>query len=98
MMRDLQAMCSDYMEVQAMTGSAGYMQGARAAELVEVIASMHDSVMDNGIAQGVLTAAKVTSLYCSTADRQWLRDQISVDTLSRPYNVWSKLNYSDKYD
>ena len=86
-MRDMQALAFNYMEEQAMTGSAGYMPHAVA--LVEDIASTHDRVMEKGVTAEVLSLEQAASHYCTTADRQWLRSQPLVDIYSRPYDVWS---------
>ena len=68
-MRDLQAMYTDYMEEEAMAGSAGYM--LRVASLVQDITEMHDNLKDEGAANFVTTSAEAEDLHCTAADKQW---------------------------
>ena len=85
MVRDLRAMATDYMHEQAMTGYAGYQQ--RSSELIEEVAAMHDCMINDGIAQEVITPAASVYLFSTVADRVWLQEQMS--TSDQPYNVWS---------
>ena len=87
MMRDMQAMSANYLEEQAMTGRAGYLR--HAATLVEDIAAVNDTAMDDGVTKDVLTTAKAESLYRTTADRQWLQSQLNRKMRDKPTDFWS---------
>ena len=50
LIRDLHAMFRDYTEEQTMTGSAGCMR--RANELVDIIVTLHNRMMDSSVTQG----------------------------------------------
>ena len=81
MVCDMQAMSADNLEEQSMTGSAGYER--QVTELVDVVASMNDNLIDDGISQKVLTTDTAEYQYSTTNDRQWLR----ANHQSTPYNV-----------
>ena len=82
MVRDMHNMSGDFMHEEGMTGFAGYE--ARAAELVDVVASMHDQTVDNGVAQDMQTTESAESLYSTTADCKWLRGLLNTST----YDIW----------
>ena len=63
-----------------MTDSAGYM--LRAANLVEDVMAMHDSLMDKGAANLVITSAEAEHLHSTTADKQWLQGQLHIRDLT----------------
>ena len=85
MVRDLRAMATDYMQEQAMTGYAGYQQ--RSSELIEEVTALHNTMVEDGIAQEVLTPAASVHLFSTVADSVWLQEQMT--TSDQPYNVWS---------
>ena len=66
MVWDMRAMSTDYLEEQAMAGSAGYDR--RVTELVDVVASMHDQMIDDGISQRVQTTKTSEYQYYTTGD------------------------------
>ena len=85
MVRDLLAMAPDYMKEQAMTGYEGYK--LRSAALIKIVTAMHDSMVEDGIVQEVMTSEGSVNLYSTAADRIWLQEQMAVS--DQPYNVWS---------
>ena len=82
MIRDVQARSADFLQEQAMTGSAGYER--KVTELVDTVANTHNTMIDDGIAQNVLTDTTAEYQYCSDKDRQWLRDNLH----AMPFNAW----------
>ena len=66
MVRDLRAMSFEYMQEQAMTGYTGYLQ--RTTELIEEVASMLDSMINDGIAQEVLSRAAAVHLFSTSGE------------------------------
>ena len=68
-----------------MAGYAGYQQ--RSSALIEGVAAMHDCMVEDGIAQEVITSAGSVNLFGTAADRVWLQEQMTIT--DQPYNVWS---------
>ena len=65
MVRDMQVMSFEYMQEQAMTGYTCYLQ--RSIELIEEVTSMHDSMINECVAQEVITRAASVNLFSTSA-------------------------------
>ena len=86
-MRDMQSMVSDH-EVGMTAGSVAHVE--KTTQLADDVSTIHDTSLDTGVIQGVLTAADAELLYCTAEDNQWLVDQLQHDIAQHPYNIWSK--------
>ena len=86
MMRDMQSMVSDH-EVGMTAGSVAHVE--KTTQLADDVSTIHDTSLDTGVAQMVLTSVDAAPLYCTAEDSRWLLDQLQHDIKQHPFDVWT---------
>ena len=88
MMRDMQAMASDYPTEDTTANITENMN--KIEQLTKDVADLHNKTLVDGIFADILHMDDATLLYSNAADIQWLKDQLAFDINHHQYNVWGK--------
>ena len=86
MMHDMLSLYKDFLPPTLTARSVVYK--SQAQDLVDVVTSMQDSYLKEGIACGTLTQEDAKPLFTSDCDKDWLMEQIDNDVLVNTYNIW----------
>ena len=77
MMTNMQAMIGDYLPTE--TAATEEDINIKKGQLVHDVTELHDTMLAEGITADILNYADAASLYCNTADTNWLFDQLQHD-------------------
>ena len=77
MMTNMQAMIGDYLPTK--TAATEEEITTKKEQLVRDVTELHNTMLAEGITADILDYADAASLYCNTADTNWLFDQLQHD-------------------